>query len=338
VAGVRPNTSSPGSRITGAFAVTALYLAGCQFDSSAPAGGDGGSTGRIDADVDPGPDADPEADAGPVGGQPHLLLTEVKAEANAGEFIEIFNPTGAAVSLDHYYLSDDSFYATLPQVVRDGGPASIRNRDAVLQFPAGSSLAPGQVAVVAIDEAGFRATFNGRTPDFTIKRAQDNPQALPVAVRVGSATNPLELTDTGEAVMLFTWDGASDLVTDVDMVVVGNDPGEPGKDNGLPNKTAVSIDGPDAGEDPQQYAPDQVTMAPMSFRSGAGGSYKRLALEGSEELHGGGNGIAGHDETSENSQATWEQTTSPPSPGEVAGSLVADSLVADSLVADSLVE
>ena len=50
-------------------------------------------------------------------------------------------------------------------------------------------------------------------------------------------------------------------------------------------------------------------------------SYKRIALEGLNEIPGA-NGEFGHDETSEDTRATWEQTYSPPTPGEVHPSLL----------------
>ena len=40
----------------------------------------------------------------------HLLLTEICVTPTAGEFIEIFNPTGAPVPLDDYYITDITDY------------------------------------------------------------------------------------------------------------------------------------------------------------------------------------------------------------------------------------
>ena len=37
--------------------------------------------------------------------QNHLLLSEVAMQPNAAEFIEIYNPTVNAISLDNYYLT-----------------------------------------------------------------------------------------------------------------------------------------------------------------------------------------------------------------------------------------
>ena len=62
-------------------------------------------------------------------------------------------------------------------------------------------------------------------------------------------------------------------------------------------------------------------MRVMSFRQGPGGSYKRIALEGDEELRGAGNGIDDHDETSEDTRATWSQNDSDPTPGEIPAGL-----------------
>src|SRR5262245_37806937 len=43
----------------------------------------------------------------------HLLISEVAVAPEAGEFIEIWNPTGDAVDLTDYYLSDNSTYVDL---------------------------------------------------------------------------------------------------------------------------------------------------------------------------------------------------------------------------------
>ena len=44
----------------------------------------------------------------------HLLISEAVVTPTANEFIEIANPTGSAIDLTDYYLSDDEDYALLP--------------------------------------------------------------------------------------------------------------------------------------------------------------------------------------------------------------------------------
>ena len=55
----------------------------------------------------------------------HLLISEAVLSPSSSEFIEIANPTAAAVALDNYYLSDDEDYALLPGASGAGPAPSI---------------------------------------------------------------------------------------------------------------------------------------------------------------------------------------------------------------------
>jgi hypothetical protein len=68
------------------------------------------------------------------------------------------------------------------------------------------------------------------------------------------------------------------------------------------------------------YATDIHSFRPQSDAPGSGVSTKRIAREGSHELHNGtGNGQSGDDETSEDTSITWDGTAtrpfSAPTPG-----------------------
>lgn len=308
-----------------ALLLAAAHLGACQFT---PGGGVGAGDSGVpvpDANVDPTPDAPPPPpiDASPPDGPPpvpsaHLLLTEVKTQPTTAEFIEIFNPLTVEVPLDDYYLSDDQLYATVPAFTLPGEP-NVQNQDAILRFPAGSVITPGQVMVVAMNEQGFRDEFD-TDADFAVVSA-----AVPMAeamVRIADAAQPMQIIDVGEPIVLFTWDGLRDLVTDVDIVLIGNAQPPVGTDNALPDKTGVEVDGPDEGTRALTYAPDGAAMVTMTFRAGVGGSYKRIAPEGTDEPRDISNGIAGHDETSEDTRTTWSQTDSAPTPGEVPAELI----------------
>lgn len=295
------------------------FAPACSFDPGVDIGGPGRpdagpvpDAGRIPDAAPPDAAMDPDGPLPPAG--LHLLLTEVKAQPSASEFIEIWNPLDEAVALRDYYLSDDKEYDRLPEYDRLGSEVPVNNNDAILRFPEGAMLGAGQVAVVALDEQGFAAAFLA-SPDYAVR-----PAAVPLAdamevVADGSVERSMELTDSGEAIVLFRWNGQSDLVTDVDIVVAGNDPGEPGAENGVPDKTGKAIDGPDDDDDESTYAADGATLPANPVRST--GSYKRIALEGAAEPDAGGNGVDGHDETSEDTLTTWSQADTPPTPGVV---------------------
>jgi hypothetical protein len=259
-------------------------------DPDAAAASDGAAA------ADAAPDPDPDAMPPPGAAAAPLLLTEIAAAPTGAEMIEVGNPTGEPVDLSRYYLADVGAYFELP-----AGTASPAAADFVVRFPAGATLAPGEVVVVALDTAAAFTTATGAAPDYSIADAT----MVPVA---GSAAT---LTNGGELVALFFWDGASDLVTDVDLMLFG----APTAANGLVAKAGVALDGPDAGAQPSSYAAEAGTLAPQPSAPGAGLSTKRILLESGHESAASGNGPGGEDETSEATGATWDTTFTAPTPG-----------------------
>jgi len=229
----------------------------------------------------------------------HLLLCEVASNPSAAELIEIVNPTAETIDLSNHYLSDDQDYALLPGFSGAGPAPTISAFDFIVRFPEGTMMAPGEVLVVAMDGAAFTSYF-GVAPDFEIHGTDPAVPDL-VPVDLGSSAG---LTDSGEHVTLFTWDGASDLVADVDIVRVGRP--TLGGSNDLADKTSIAVDGPDGDTDPSLYFADAFTMPLASADPGSGESVKRSLLEGPDETALNGNGITGHDETSENILVTWD--------------------------------
>ena len=226
-----------------------------------------------------------------------LLITEVVLAPTAGEFIEIANPTGQTVNLATYYLADCGAYFQIP-----AGTPAIETNDFIARFPANATIAPGAVVTVAVDSAAnFQSTY-GVAPTFSIGSG----------TMTNLVPNTPTLTNTGELVALFEWDGQADLVRDVDLVLVG----VPTTANGLVDKTAQAIDGPDGDSAVSSYRADARTMGAQPNAPNAGHSTKRIALETGHELHAGsGNGIDGEDETSEDTTLTWDTTFSAPTPG-----------------------
>jgi len=240
--------------------------------------------------------------------QDHLLLTEAVLTPTADEFIEIYNPTGAPVDLTNYYLSDDEDYALLPGAFGAGPPPNIGSSDFIAQFPPGAVIAAGQVAVIAFDGAGFITDF-GFAADYEIRMTDPGTPDM-LQTMVGTSAG---LTNSGENACLFFWDGATDLVSDVDMVNLGT----PSSTNDIGDKTGLSVDGPDADTTPSTYLPDAHTMPQQLTDPGYGFSTKREQLEGANEVNSGGNGITGHDETTENILVTWDTLYVAPDPGVV---------------------
>jgi hypothetical protein len=238
--------------------------------------------------------------------QSHLLLSEVALSPSDGEFVELYNPTGGTISLGNYYLADNNTYATLPM-----GTSAPDQGDFIVRFPAGATIAPGQTVVVAMTGAGFFTTYL-TAAQFEVVGTSPN---VPDMVQVRMPGTPA-LTNAGEGIVLFYWDGATDLVRDVDMVNAGL----PVLANRIAGKTGLLVDGPDADAIASAYLADAVTLPLQPSAPGAGLSTKRVALEAGQETQAGGNGITGHDETSENTLVTWDQAFTAPNPGVVASS------------------
>lgn len=247
----------------------------------------------------------------PVDGPPptvtSLLLSEVVLAPTGGEFVEIVNPTAAAVDLGNYYLTDASQYFRLPAGI---AAVAADATDFVAKFPAGASIPAHGVVTVALDTAAnFTATYPGVSPTYSVA------SATMTVLTTGTAT----LTNAGEPVALFFWDGASDKVTDVDIMIAGT----PTAANALANKSGIAIDGPDADTATGTYATDANTL-PSQSAPASGKSTKRVALESIavETQTGGGNGVAGHDETSEQLGMTWDTAAyTVPTPGAVPAAL-----------------
>ena len=219
--------------------------------------------------------------------QEHLLISEVAKQPNSGEFIEIFNPTAAPVALDNYYLADYNEYYKLVN-----NEFTSVSSDFMVQFPAGTVIAPNEVLVIALEGNGLPGVA-----DFEIESTDPAvPDMVPLYV-TGSAG----LTNSSEMVVLFVWDGSSDLVQDVDYLTWG------GSTDNFADKTGIAIDGPDPDSDPSTYLPDTPTTSQLSISSdhGDGESFQRLSGTENDETSSGGNGLLGHNETSENFAASF---------------------------------
>ncbi len=250
------------------------------------------------------PDAALPTDAALTAAGPTLLLSEVVLAPAGGELVEIVNPTGVAVDLSTYYLSDAPDYWKLP-----AGVPTVDSTDAIVRFRAGASIPAGGVVTVAFDTAASFTTTYGTAPTYSI--------ASGTVVLVTSALAPT-LTNAGEPIVLFRWDGMSDRVTDVDLMLAGT----PSAGNLLVDKSGVAQDGPDSGTTTSAYASDARTIASQATVPASGQSTKRIALESSTvELQAGGNGVGGQDETSEATARTWDATFTAPTPGTVPAAL-----------------
>lgn len=240
----------------------------------------------------------------------HLLISELVGDPTAAEFVELFNPTGLPIDLSNVYFTDaDDLnapktleYYKLPTGANYNPSNTVT--DYLVRFPAGATIAPGACVVMATDGAGFMTTY-GKPADYCTRNpAGGSVQMLTspgngtwTAAPTGSSTS---LFPDGEPMTLFTWDGQSDLVQDLDYLYVG--PKSTGNANDPHDKTAVAIDGPDADTTPSVYLAD----TPAAQQSNVlGDIVQRIDFTEGTERKTGGNGLTGHDETSENVNVTF---------------------------------
>lgn len=260
-------------------------LAACEWGGGADSHGVLGTDAKVKMDAA----IDSRGDGG--GSTAHVVLNEVMLNSvTGGEFVEIMNPTSQAVDLTHYYLADIGEYWTLPV-----NPTPVQqNFDFVVQFPAASSLAAGAIATISISSAASFMTAYGSAPTYS----------LPTMIQTDVGSTPT-LTDGGEIIVLFQWDGTSSLVKDVDLLLAGS----PTAPNGLVSKSGMM-------QGTATYATDANTIAVQASAPGLNLSTKRIATEaGHETQAGSGNGITGHDETSEDTSMTWDTAFTAPTPG-----------------------
>jgi len=252
----------------------------------------------------------------------HLLISEVVVTPTSGEFVEIFNPTDTTIDLSDVYLTDATFaggsqyyYNIVTGSLSAAGGGGFGDFHA--RFPDGAMIASHEYQTVAI--AGSEDYFATYGADPTYELFEDGPSADGIPdmreTLPGSINGQGGLTNDGEVVILYHWDGATDLVQDLDYAVWGD------KTEAV-DKTGVAIDGPDPDTVATTYFND-TAIASQDVTSAAAhlGSYSYTRIdkdEGTETLVSG-NGLTGHDETSENLSATFAELSATPNGGSLLG-------------------
>ena len=249
----------------------------------------------------------------------HLIISEVNWPATrapkGSQAIKLVNPTASAIALDDVYLTDATlspsamYYnitLTTPAAANPGGTAA---QDFHVRFPAGATVAAGDTLVIAVNGSEEYIAEYGVTPDYELVEDGLNPDAIPdlVAAFPGSVNVDLSLVGTEpvldrtvESLVLYTWDGETDLVQDLDYLVWGTNT------NARVDKSGVTI-----GSDTYLADTAVTSQTPAATSLLAGQSLRRASDdEGDGETDGGtGNGLTGHDETGENLGATFGTET-----------------------------
>lgn len=240
-----------------------------------------------------------------------LLITEIAVTPTAGEFIEIHNSGSDMIDLSDVYLTDATFsngsvyYYQIVQGAGGGGGFA----DFYSRFPDGATIAAGEYQTISMAGSDDFSSTYGVDPTYELFEdgASDSVENMREAVP-GSINDQGGLTDSGEVVVLLHWDGTTDLVQDLDYAVWGD------KVEAI-DKTGIAIDGPDADSTDSTYLADTAISSQTPLAAGAhnsGNTWQRSDLTEGAEVQSGGNGIADSDETSENTDFTFGESTPTP--------------------------
>ena len=224
--------------------------------------------------------------------QGHLILTEMVLQPSAGEYVKIKNPTGASIDLSNYYITDatDTLNGKYYYKLADGADYwSGSGSDFIARFPA-VDLAAGETITLALGREVDYFNEYGESADLYLKESDADTMlhAVSGANTIGGSPNS-KLDNTAETLVLFYWDGSAAKVQDVDYLIWGN--------------TSCATDKSGVGT----YLND-TPVASQSFLPVHLDGEKLIRLSETEgsEITTGGNGITGHNETSENLDVTWD--------------------------------
>jgi hypothetical protein len=232
----------------------------------------------------------------------HIVFSEVVLTPSDGEYVEITNPTANDIDMSDYYLTDatdgsGNAYYNLPSGT---GYWSGSSSDFICRFPSDYSLSAGVSIKVSLRDNDSYVSTYGESADLSLN---DNLlDAVDGSNTKGNAAAP-KLSNTSETLVLFYWDGTSSTVKDVDYLLWG--------DNSFAvDKSGISGYQSDTPVSSQFYMSVHTTNEKLIRLESAS--------EGSES-QSGGNGITGHDETSEPLSETWTTASLVSSKPDISG-------------------
>lgn len=241
----------------------------------------------------------------------HLLITELVVTPTDGEFIEIMNPTSETIDLSNYYITDATntgsgiiYCYIVSDSSRAGGGGTTGDFHA--KFPDGATIGPGEVQTIAISGSQNFYSIYSQYPTYELYEDDSEPDNIPDMEEAFSGSIPqnCELFNISESVVLYYWDGVSDLVKDVDYVAWGS------INSVRVDKSGISADGPDEDTLRSTYlndtpVSDQKVVPSSISPHQSGQSIQRISIVEYGEKESNGNGLTGHDETSENLDSSF---------------------------------
>ena len=227
----------------------------------------------------------------------------------------------------------------------------IEDGDFFVRFPATAVIPAGAYQTVAFSAKNFAKRYSTpgtpRVASYEIVGDDNDPLNDVRRVKPDTAAPFVKpgFADPNEALILLHWDGKSDLVEDVDYVVWGDTTGiiegaqafegeaqavegghqfvdqagvtiAAGPLNEAVNKTGLGIDGADSNAAKSYYDADThyKKQKPVDAQTHAllKSWQRRPKPKEFGELQAGGNGLAGHDETSENLASAFKEDVASP--------------------------
>ncbi len=254
----------------------------------------------------------------------HLIFKQIAIAPKAAEMVIIQNPTNAGINLGDYYITDASsgsqgkFYYNLPSFADywSGGISDFIARFPDMNIPAGGTLS------LSMHSSDVYQNYYGEAPDLALFGDMLSAEEGVNTISLGPNFNNIDMLNTIEMFMLFHWDGSSATVEDVDYFLWGAlDPSLAIDKSGIPG-----------------YA-DDTPVEEQHFMPtiGDGMIYTRTGEEESAEATTGGNGITGHDETSEDFEASWNMVYNPGLVTPLAEIFNEDHAVGDELIVQGLI-
>ena len=231
-----------------------------------------------------------------IGQADHIIFTEVVLTPSDGEYVRISNPTDEAIDLSNYYLTDatdassNKYYYNLPT---GENFSSSSGSDFIGRFPSDFILEAGASINISLRSNDKYISTYGQSPDLSLDN--DFLDAIDGVSTKGNSGAP-KLSNTSESLILFFWDGSSPTVKDVDYLLWGDTV-----------NISVAIDKSAIdGYQPDTPVADQSFIVPHE----TGQKLVRTeTLNEGLETQVGGNGITGHNETSEPFSDTWSVTS-----------------------------
>ena len=210
----------------------------------------------------------------------HLIFNRICVNPNEAELIEIYNPTDEAIDLSNYYLSDQNDYYNWVH----GNSSQLSAQDFLIKLPNNTQISPQSSLSITTQTIFDFSNYYGYEPDISI---------IDTELEIFEIGTNANLSNSQEMLILFYWDGIADTIKDVDYFLWGSS-----------NQAVLkTIDQGYTYNDTN--IEDQIFLRNYSTSTYSDSLYVRNSIDEINENQNEGNGITGHDETSENLALSW---------------------------------